>query len=107
MPTIHLPAPSLVALTVPCLLLDANYSGQIEADAARAEGTTVYAVGVGSVPEDTLLSIGGDPANVFDASDFTELDSECAGWGLFVFSSSPLHYLLLLGPLSLLEAIRI
>lgn len=38
----------------------------------------MYAVGVGSVPEDTLLDIGGDPANVFDVSDFTELDSECA-----------------------------
>eukprot|EP00752_Nemacystus_decipiens_P002185 g2080.t1 len=48
---------------------------QIEADAARAEGTVVYAVGVGVVPEETLLSIGGDPANVFDVSDFTELDS--------------------------------
>lgn len=52
-------------------------SRQIEADVARAEGTIVYAVGVGLVPEETLLSIGGDPPNVFDASDFTELDSEC------------------------------
>ena len=57
---------------------------QIEADAARAEGTIVYAVGVGSVPEGTLLSIGGDPANVFDTSDFTELDSEFAVYGFFV-----------------------
>ncbi|CAN0192595.1 unnamed protein product [Ectocarpus sp. 6 AP-2014] len=49
---------------------------QIEADAARDEGTIVYAVGVGpDVTEATLLSIGGDLANVFDASNFTELDN--------------------------------
>ena len=47
----------------------------------------MYAVGVGIVPEDTLLGIGGDPANVFDVSDFTELDSECAMAACFLLVS--------------------
>ncbi|CAM9675201.1 unnamed protein product, partial [Ectocarpus fasciculatus] len=48
---------------------------QDEADAARAEGTILYAVGVGSGPsEETLLAIGGDEANVFDVDNFEELD---------------------------------
>ncbi|CAN0405319.1 unnamed protein product, partial [Ectocarpus sp. 8 AP-2014] len=57
---------------------DGNRGGnpQIEADAARDEGTIVYAVGVGpDVSEATLLSIGGDLTNVFDASNFTELEN--------------------------------
>ncbi|CAB1103156.1 unnamed protein product [Ectocarpus sp. CCAP 1310/34] len=50
-------------------------SPQDEADAARAEGTIMYAVGVGSVPTaETLLAIGGDEANVFDVDNFEELD---------------------------------
>lgn len=52
---------------------------QIEADAARAEGTTVYAVGVGTVPAETLEAIGGGPENVFDTSDFEGLDGESRG----------------------------
>lgn len=47
----------------------------------------MYAVGVGVVPEETLLSIGGDPANVFDVSDFTELDSEYAMAACLLFLS--------------------
>ncbi|CAM9907142.1 unnamed protein product, partial [Hapterophycus canaliculatus] len=43
-------------------------------DAARAEGITVIAVGVGRTPSEfTLLSIGGDPANVYDVENFSEL----------------------------------
>lgn len=53
-----------------------NLSHQIEADEARAEGTIVYAVGVGSVSEETLLAIAGDESNYFDIEEFTELDSE-------------------------------
>ncbi|CAM9476653.1 unnamed protein product [Ectocarpus sp. 12 AP-2014] len=50
-------------------------SPQDEADAARAEGIILYAVGVGSVPTaETLLAIGGDEANVFDVDNFEELD---------------------------------
>lgn len=50
---------------------------QDEADAARAEGTTVLAVGVGSAPsEETLLAIAGSQANIFDVDDFTELNGE-------------------------------
>ncbi|CAM9666168.1 unnamed protein product [Ectocarpus sp. 4 AP-2014] len=48
---------------------------QDEADAARAEGTILYAVGVGSGPsQENLLAIGGDEANVFDVDNFEELD---------------------------------
>lgn len=53
---------------------------QDEADAARAEGTIVYAVGVGSGPtEAILLDIGGEEDNVFDVNDFDELDGKCLG----------------------------
>lgn len=77
LPTSHPPTSYYVA-TLTCLHSGTNYSFQIEADAARAEGTIVYAVGVGAfVPEATLLGIGGDPANVFDASDFNELEGGC------------------------------
>lgn len=51
-------------------------SWQIEADEARAEGTIVYAVGVGAVSEATLLAIGGGSENYFDIDEFSELDSE-------------------------------
>ncbi|CAN0258633.1 unnamed protein product, partial [Hapterophycus canaliculatus] len=48
-----------------------------EADAARAEGTTVIAVGVGGAPsQSTLLSIAGDAANVYDVDNFSELGGE-------------------------------
>lgn len=53
-----------------------TFHHQIEADKARDEGTIVYAVGVGSVPEETLEAIGGGPENVFDTSDFEGLDGE-------------------------------
>lgn len=49
---------------------------QAEADAARAEGIIVYAVGVGDVPAATLEAIGGGPENVFDVSDFEGLSGE-------------------------------
>lgn len=70
----HVHAVSLFLL--PDELIAVPSPTQIEADAARAEGTIVYAVGVGTVPEATLEAIGGGPANVFDVSDFTELDGE-------------------------------
>ncbi|CAN0057619.1 unnamed protein product, partial [Ectocarpus fasciculatus] len=55
-------------------------SPEDEADAARAEGTIVYAVGVGSGPTaEILLEIGGEEANVFDVDDFQELDVALAG----------------------------
>ncbi|CAM9951901.1 unnamed protein product, partial [Hapterophycus canaliculatus] len=48
-----------------------------QADAARAEGTIVYAVGVGSGPDETtLLAIAGDESNIFDVDNFSELGSE-------------------------------
>lgn len=56
---------------------------QDEADAARAEGTIVYAVGVVPGPtESVLLDIGGEEANEldvddFDVDDFDELDGKC------------------------------
>eukprot|EP00903_Cladosiphon_okamuranus_P005863 g5800.t1 len=43
------------------------------ADAARAEGITVYVVGVGDVPVAALQAIGGGRENVFGISDFEEL----------------------------------
>eukprot|EP00903_Cladosiphon_okamuranus_P021746 g19994.t2 len=57
------------------LVTDGNAGGdpKVEADAARAEGITVYAVGVGDVPAATLEAIGGGPENVFDIPDFEGL----------------------------------
>jgi len=50
---------------------------QDESEAARAEGTTLFAVGVGSgAVQSTLLDIAGDDQdNVFDVSNFSELGS--------------------------------
>ncbi|CAM9502767.1 unnamed protein product, partial [Hapterophycus canaliculatus] len=51
-----------------------------EADAARAEGTIVYAVGVGRAAgsgpnQATLLAIAGNESNIFTVDSFTELSS--------------------------------
>ncbi|CAM9206965.1 unnamed protein product, partial [Ectocarpus sp. 8 AP-2014] len=55
-------------------------SPKAEADAARGEGTIVYAVGVGTGPtQEILLDIGGEEANVFDVDGFNELDVALAG----------------------------
>ncbi|CAM9382994.1 unnamed protein product, partial [Hapterophycus canaliculatus] len=55
------------------VITDGN-GGDPSADAARAEGTTVIAVGVGGAPSRaTLLSIAGDEANVYDVDNFSEL----------------------------------
>ena len=54
-----------------------TYPPQPAADAARAEGTILFAVGVGSgTGAATLLDIAGDEANIFDVDNFEELDSE-------------------------------
>lgn len=47
----------------------------------------MYAVGVGDVKEETLLTIGGDPANVFDIAEFTELDSKLDHRSVSAFDS--------------------
>lgn len=67
----------LHGVMLPILSLYELILRQDEANAARAEGTIVYAVGVGPGPSQaTLEAIGGDPANVFDIDEFSELDSE-------------------------------
>lgn len=50
---------------------------QVEADAARAAGTTVFAVGVGDdVPQDTLQAIAGVGNPTYPATDFEQLSGE-------------------------------
>ncbi|CAM9935251.1 unnamed protein product [Scytosiphon promiscuus] len=62
------------------VLTDGIRDAALEADAARAAGTIVYAVGVGSGSDnDTLLAIGGDESNIFHVDDFTELDTALEG----------------------------
>ncbi|CAM9935183.1 unnamed protein product [Scytosiphon promiscuus] len=52
----------------------------VEANAARAAGTIVYAVGVGPGPDQaTLLAIAGNESNIFDVDDFTLLDTALEG----------------------------
>ncbi|CAM9524910.1 unnamed protein product [Pylaiella littoralis] len=50
-------------------------TAELEADAARAAGTNIFAVGVGEyVDEETLVAVAGSEDNVFDTDSFAELD---------------------------------
>lgn len=52
-------------------------SRQDEADAARAEGTIFFVVGVGDERDLSVLqAIAGNPDFVFDVGDFSKLGSE-------------------------------
>eukprot|EP00903_Cladosiphon_okamuranus_P013604 g12670.t1 len=68
-------SPSAAAAAFMLVVTDEDCDPGSEAEAARADGTTIFAVGVGNgVSNATLVAIAGDATNVFHVADFDALD---------------------------------